>query len=131
VAVAAVVLVLLVGAVLGWHRWRSTRYVGTSIGVTLSWTGTNDILWTDADNGNVWWAGHDPRPHGVVEGAASAAQPSDCTARHWATGVVHFDDETHATFTSDAGGTLPLAFKPTGYFMTADCLMSPLNALSR
>lgn len=126
-AALGLLLVLLGGlAVYGW-QWHADRsYVGSSQRVELRWDCGNGIFWTDAGTGIKWWAGHDPVMTGAIETAPrDAPDRTDPISMKHAAGTVHFDTRETATFTSDAGGTMPLTRQEPGKFYTMDCTLGP------
>lgn len=124
VGVVAVVGLLIMGGALAHTaigRYRNDHLAGQTRRVTLEWTCLNDIGW-DQPGGRRWWAGHDVELPERFETSPPTTPLRDYTlARRVATGSLHFDSDTVATFTSDAGGHIRLRREPDTTFHTADC----------
>ena len=110
--IATVLLVIVLAGLgaYGWHWHADRSYVGSTAAASLTWTCWNGIFWTDPDTGIKWWAGEDRRViEGPIESATSGItkDQSGLPIRN-ATGSIHFDTRETATFTSAAGGHLPL-----------------------
>lgn len=125
VGVVAVVGLLVIGGALAYmaiDRYREDHLAGQSRRVTLEWTCLNDIGWDQA-GGRRWWAGHDVELPKRFETSPPTNPRNDPAAfsKHVATGSLHFDSDTVATFTSDAGGHIQLRREPDTAFHTADC----------
>jgi hypothetical protein len=112
--IAAVALIVLVA--IGFSWWRDdVHYVGATRRVELGWECSNGIHF-DGPAGTRWWAGHNPITSGTIETTDPAIH-----SHHEGTGTVHFDSAETATFTSDAGGTMPFVRERSGQLFTLDC----------
>jgi hypothetical protein len=133
---ALVAVILLVGGAAGARWWHYRSYVGTSRQTILQWGCVNDIFYEDTSRTYDWWAAlvgqkrrrlewwaGRPKASGPIETAEPKPQQRGF-ALHEARGRIHFDSLTKATFTSDAGGTMPMVREPASSGHTDECLLS-------
>lgn len=125
--VAAVGLLVIATAGIGLvgFRYHEDHLAGTTRSVTLTWTCENNITWDQPHSNWTWWAGHDVVIPAHFDTATSPS-PSDGTGFpvHRASGRLHVDSTTRASFTSDAGGVIHLTRYGSPFFQTADCRIS-------
>jgi hypothetical protein len=134
-AAAAGFVVLGVWGIGYWAtRPHAPDYTGQTRLVQLEYRCTNHIDWQDAKSGYSWtWNGattrddsHSnwiPPKHLDTSTPDPANGPADYPHHH-ATGSLHFDSPTQATFTSDAGAVLELTRQPLHSLSEASCAMA-------
>ena len=115
---------LLAGAwgVSAWVGPKAPDYTGRTVAAHFDFQCTNDLFWRDPASGYQWWGG-DPAPV-PAKFDTSPTTPGDLAGLpyHHARGTLHFDSAKTATFTSDAGGRLPMTRQPrSGRFYTLEC----------
>ncbi len=93
---------------------RAGDYTGQTRSVTLTYSCTNAIFWTDPGSDHRWWAGESPVL--PVDFPTSAGGESVLVA-----GELHFDSATRATFSPDSGGELPMTREKTSTFHHPSC----------
>jgi len=118
--VAVAGFVLLAGWGIGaWvTRPHAPDYSGQTRVASFDFDCYNGVFWGDSKTAYGWWAGHDPV---VPDNFDTAPTTPGTPPYHHSTGHMHFDNETQATYTSDAGGQLLLVRQPLHQFHTADC----------
>ncbi len=114
-------VMLIAGAGWVWRR-AASPYIGTSQRVALEGECGNGIFWRDPDTGTSWWAGSGPRAAGPLDTEAPSGDSS--LPRRHADGTLRFLTRNHATFTSDAGGSLTLTRQPKDRFYDASCSLT-------
>jgi hypothetical protein len=121
--VAAAGFVLLAGWSIGaWvTRPHAPDYSGQTRAASFDFDCYNGIFWRDSKTAYGWWAGHNPV---VPDNFDTAPTTPGDPPYHHSTGQLHFENETQATYTSDAGGQLRLTRQPLHQFYLADCVVN-------
>jgi hypothetical protein len=103
-------------------RPHAPDYSGRTVAAHFDFDCTNGIFWKDPASDYSWWAGYAPNLPPDLD--TSRSTPGTPRYHHTA-GHLHFDDATHATFTSEAGGRLILTRQPLKQWYIATCGIDP------
>jgi len=103
-------------------RPHAPDYSGQTRAVSFDFDCYNSIGWQDAKTSYLWWAGD--HPAAPVDFDTAPTVPGSPPYHH-SSGQLHFDNETQATYTSDAGGQLVLVRQPLHQMYVATCAVGP------
>lgn len=119
-AVAVAGFLLLGGwGIAAWvTRPHAPDYSGQTRAASFDFECRNGIQWDDPKTSYNWWAGDDPA---VPDNFDTAPTTPGVPPYHHSVGWLHFDTETQATYTSDAGGQILLTRRPLNELRTAEC----------